>query len=279
MRICLRSRRINGKSFTHGQIPPDGFEYVGEGCPHDLVMEDDVTMGGPKMAPAILFLPEARWLTQARPDAESFLMTLTNDAQNLANYPRAHWIAPFGTWVRDPSGGPKTRMCSMIASNKAHPVPGGYAMRRHVVRAVDRARIRRHVDVYGTIVNLPIAEADKEQVLIPYRFSVAIESQSYPWYHTEKLFDCFAAKTVPLYWGCEDGSKLREWGFDTAGIVWWSDPDELVEKLTALDSDLYDSMLPAIETNYQRTWQLYCFEAALEEFLEKTGFFDRRHGL
>lgn len=44
--------------------------------------------------------------------------------------------------------------------------------------------------------------ADKMDGLLPYRYSIAIENTSEPYYFTEKITDCFLAYTVPVYYGC-----------------------------------------------------------------------------
>jgi len=45
---------------------------------------------------------------------------------------------------------------------------------------------------------------DKMDGLLPYRYSIAIENTSGPYYFTEKINDCFLAYTVPLYYGCSN---------------------------------------------------------------------------
>jgi Glycosyltransferase family 10 (fucosyltransferase) C-term len=43
---------------------------------------------------------------------------------------------------------------------------------------------------------------DKWDGLAPYRYSLAVENHSGPFYWTEKLADCFLAWTMPVYYGC-----------------------------------------------------------------------------
>ncbi|MEN9686054.1 MAG: hypothetical protein RLZZ28_1840 [Bacteroidota bacterium] len=45
---------------------------------------------------------------------------------------------------------------------------------------------------------------DKMDGLLPYRYSIAIENDSKPYYFTEKINDCFLAYTVPVYFGCKN---------------------------------------------------------------------------
>jgi len=50
--------------------------------------------------------------------------------------------------------------------------------------------------------------ASKREILRNYRFSICYENAMYPGYVTEKLFDCFLAGCVPVYWGAPDISEL-----------------------------------------------------------------------
>ena len=48
---------------------------------------------------------------------------------------------------------------------------------------------------------------DKLDGLLPYRYSIAIENSSAPYYFTEKINDCFLSYTVPVYYGCSNIEK------------------------------------------------------------------------
>ncbi|MEO5564242.1 MAG: glycosyltransferase family 10 [Chitinophagaceae bacterium] len=50
--------------------------------------------------------------------------------------------------------------------------------------------------------------SNKMDGLLPYRYSIAIENSSIPYYFTEKINDCFLAYTVPFYYGCKNISKF-----------------------------------------------------------------------
>jgi hypothetical protein len=43
---------------------------------------------------------------------------------------------------------------------------------------------------------------DKWDALYPYRYSLAIENCSVPFYFTEKIMDCYCALSMPIYAGC-----------------------------------------------------------------------------
>jgi hypothetical protein len=42
---------------------------------------------------------------------------------------------------------------------------------------------------------------DKWGALAPYRYSIAFENSCYDYYFSEKLFDCYVAETMPIYYG------------------------------------------------------------------------------
>ena len=49
---------------------------------------------------------------------------------------------------------------------------------------------------------------DKMDGLLQYKYSIAIENASLPFYFTEKINDCFLAWTVPIYFGCSNIGKF-----------------------------------------------------------------------
>lgn len=48
----------------------------------------------------------------------------------------------------------------------------------------------------------------KREVLATYRFAICYENASIPGYITEKIFDCFMAGVIPVYWGDPEVAKL-----------------------------------------------------------------------
>ena len=58
--------------------------------------------------------------------------------------------------------------------------------------------VRGSREVYGGRV------ADKHETLSRFRFSLCFENTRFPGYITEKIFDCFFAGTIPVYFGAPD---------------------------------------------------------------------------
>jgi hypothetical protein len=92
---------------------------------------------------------------------------------------------------------------------------------------------------------------DKREVLEPYMFSIVPENSRHSGYYTEKIVDCFVAKTIPVYWGCTDIAKH----FNADGIVQFSSYEDMITKLSVLTPEFYTSRLDVIESNFQRALQ------------------------
>lgn len=78
-------------------------------------------------------------------------------------------------------------------------------------------------------------------------FHIAVENVKYNNWYTEKIGDAFASKTVPIYWGCPNIGEY----FDKRGVIAFNTKEELIDIVNSLTPELYKSMLPYIETNYQ----------------------------
>ncbi|GAB6011760.1 glycosyltransferase family 10 domain-containing protein [Viscerimonas tarda] len=90
----------------------------------------------------------------------------------------------------------KTKLISVITSNKAF--TQGHLDR---IRFVEKLKMHYgdKIDVFGRgYRNFD----DKWDVLAPYKYHIAIENSSQPYYWTEKISDCFLAETFPFYYGC-----------------------------------------------------------------------------
>ncbi len=90
----------------------------------------------------------------------------------------------------------KTRLVSVITSNKAF--TRGHLDRIKFVEKL-KEQLGEQVDVYGRGFR-PFD--DKWDVLRPYRYHIAIENSSEPYYWTEKISDCYLTGTFPIYHGC-----------------------------------------------------------------------------
>jgi len=144
----------------------------------------------------------------------------------------------------------KNKMCSMIASAK-NGCPG------HQYRQEVACKFKKKLDLFGGAcgserigISKNIFEKwnDKRDGLCDYRFSVVMENESVPNYYTEKITDCFATGTIPIYWGATNINEI----FDEKGIITLSDDFDPLK----LSEDLYMEMLPHAEENLKRVKEL-----------------------
>jgi hypothetical protein len=77
-------------------------------------------------------------------------------------------------------------------------------------------------------------------------FSIIIENTQQKNYFTEKIVDCFLAKSIPLYWGCPNICDF----FDIEGIIEFADLNELILNSNMLTPEIYRSKQDTIEKNF-----------------------------
>ena len=173
------------------------------------------------------------------------------DKELCAKYPKISYsVINAVPWVQDRKVHEKTKLVSMIASNKR--MCEGHARR---LQFVDKFRDK--LDFYGRGFN---EISCKEDGLRDYMFSVGIENAVYDTYFTEKLTDCFACGTIPIFYGCKGVTEY----FNEDGIIFLDDNFDL----STLTKDLYYSKIDAIKDNFERSIN---FPVA-EDYLYQTYF-------
>lgn len=181
---------------------------------------------------------------------EVFDYILTFDDRYLERGDKWMYYPLGGCWIDPDIHGlkPKTKMCSLIATEKQAAV--GHQLRHAVAR-----RFAGRLDVMGRGYK-PIGR--KTAGLYDYRYSVVIESIRMDAYFSEKLIDCFALGTVPIYWGCPSIASF----FDTRGmIIWDGDLDNLEQILAKVISKRdYERRESALIANYQLVKHYACAE-------------------
>ena len=207
--------------------------------------------------------PKFIWLLESReiiPDQYKFIednydfVASRVDGIFTADQRLTHEVGPDGKflyclsnaapWVMDRAVYKKSKLVSMIASNKGY--TEGHRRRLRVVQAfVDKFG---QDDLYGWGLTHELPLKEKSTGLKDYMFSFACENANYPTYFTEKLTDCFACGTIPVYYG-------------TAGVAQYFDPDGIIfldqnspwnnipwDKLTP---EYYESKKDVIQENFE----------------------------
>ena len=136
----------------------------------------------------------------------------------------------------------KPQQVSLIASGKNEFV--GHRNRLHFVRQLTQTNLP--INYFGFDAYKLPRLINKEDALLPYKYSIAIENTSMPHYFTEKLMDCFLCYTVPFYYGCTNINTY----FDSNAYIWIdiTKPTEAIQiiKQTLSDVNDYERRLPAI---------------------------------
>ena len=150
-------------------------------------------------------------------------------------------LIPFGCcWIPKEEQGvyDKSKNISIISSNKTF--TDGHKLRHEVIQ-----KFGNKMDVFGrgyTPVEFKI------EGLKDYRFSVVIENCKRDYWFTEKLIDCFATGTIPIYWGCPSIGDF----FNTDGMLLFDNMEELEFILENCDESLYESKLESIRENFEK---------------------------
>lgn len=158
------------------------------------------------------------------------------------------------TWIKNRNIHKKTKLVSMISSGKE--MCAGHAFRNSKMKQFQSLNLP--IDYYGRSFN-PFQK--KEDVLIDYYFSITIENEKYSNYYTEKLMDCFATGTIPIYHGTPEVGKM----FDINGIVLLDDKFSF----DMLTPEFYFSKIEYITKNYElcvkhQTSDDYIYERIIE---------------
>ena len=142
------------------------------------------------------------------------------------------WTPANGTWIKEFKEHDKTKLCSMIVSNKT--------FTDNQRKRLDFANSNKNnLDLYGIEFNRIL---NKEEGLNDYYFSIVMENGTYPLMYSEKITDCFASGTIPIYYGTSMIGDV----FNINGIIILDESFNIND----LTPDLYYSKMDAIKENY-----------------------------
>lgn len=168
---------------------------------------------------------------------ETYEYIFTHNKRLLCLHDKFKWTPAYGFYVKEPKIHNKTKLLSMITSNKT-------MTKNHVLRNRLATAWSNKLDLYGRGYN---EIEHKEEGLSDYMFSIAIENDCYETYFTEKLTDCFAVGTIPVYLGTPDIGDH----FDKNGII-------VLDKsfdISSLTADVYYDKLEFVKKNFNKVLQ------------------------
>ena len=166
---------------------------------------------------------------------QSFELIFTNDKSLLELSPKFKLvICSAHPWVKQRGIFEKTKLVSMIASNKS-------SCPEHELRKYVIDKFKGDIDLYGRGY---LEIEDKSIGLADYYFSICMENLTYSNGYSEKITDCFATGTIPVYYGSPDIGEV----FNEDGIIWLTEEFSIDD----LTPELYWSKIEAVRDNYQR---------------------------
>jgi len=182
-------------------------------------------------------------------DTYELIFTYSDELLNL--HPKFKFLPAGGFWIETPNIFEKTKLISMICSDKTKTELQQYR--------VDYAKKNKDkFDLYGHISN---GIKNKEEGLKDYMFSICVENDDYNTYFTEKILDSFATGTIPIY----KGTKNIINHFNGNGILFL---DEI--NLDELTPELYYSKMEFVKENFEKVLEYN----VLEDFIYKKYMLD-----
>ena len=154
---------------------------------------------------------------------------VTYDEKLLARNPNKYRLMRFGAvWIEKEYMKiyPKTKKISMILSNKTF-APG------HILRhqIYNDPWFADKVDFYGTGSKNPFEDGSlgRLKAFRDYKYSIVLENCRMKDYFTDKILDCFATGTIPIYWGATNAYEI----FGGENFLVFETIDQLKEIITS----------------------------------------------
>ena len=165
-------------------------------------------------------------------------------------------------WVKVVDSIPeKNKLVSMVASPKKMTVG-------HQIRHIIAEKYKNDIALFGGAGGSQRVGfgkepwPDKTETLLPYMFHIVVENDKYETYFTEKITDCFATGTIPVYWGTPDIGKY----FNSNGIITLSSDFDI----KSLTPELYYSKIEAVKDNLNRVKNLETADDILYRMITNT---------
>jgi hypothetical protein len=150
-------------------------------------------------------------------------------------------------WIQGKKIYKKSKNTSIIVSNKSW--TPGHRYRLSMLEKYKNSNFDRFGRGTGGELPWTIVENGKEESgkilgLRDYRFSFCFENDNYDSIFVEKITDCFATGTIPIFWGTPSIGEF----FNDEGIIIFNENSDYSE----LGEDFYNSKKYSIEDNLQR---------------------------
>jgi len=197
-------------------------------------------------------------------NSSKFDLILTSFDEVISQVPHAH-LFPFGSsWIKKDFKRVATNYeISFLCGPKNHPVNHphhlpGHAFRHEVYNNISKIKNIPLKLMYSLDPN------NKQYIFNTSQFSIIMENSVRDNYFTEKLIDCLITKTIPIYHGCSNIGNF----FNKKGIITFSSLEDLLNKVSLLNENIYSSKLDVIEENYQKALEYFDFHKRVDNIIK-----------
>lgn len=183
----------------------------------------------------------------------------THNSKLLTEFPQAEFLAFGSCWINFEDFKPnKQNHISFVTSSKSF--TDGHRLRQQIYEYLEPVDQINEFEIYQH--KSPPYHNRRNDFFETSKFHITVENCREENYFSEKLIDCFASKTIPIYCGCPNIGEF----FNLKGMIIFKTLEELKDKLNNLSSKDYDDMLPFIEEN-MRLSELYYGENCITKRL------------
>lgn len=171
-----------------------------------------------------------------------------NNSLSFENLNRMNWV-DF-----------KKKNISFITSNAVE--SKGHAKRLKFLKCL---RNKLDFDLYGRGFR---ELQNKENGLLPYKYSIVIENSSYPDYWSEKLADAFLCGCYPFYFGCKNVYDY----FEKDSLTWIdiNNPKEAIKKIKeTIDAKTWEERILTIDRMREKILNEYQFFPVLINLIKR----------
>lgn len=202
-----------------------------------------------------------------------FNKVFTHSSDLLNKYENCKWIPGGGIWIEGRDDLPhgegkiaihdKNKLCSMVSSNKQ-------MCNLHLTRLKIMESIKNNNKIdkfFATGGNIDQGWIPIYRTLKDYMFSIVIENFIDDLYFTEKILNCFATGTIPIYLGARNINSI----FDKNGILQFSSLEEFNNIIDKLSQNEYDSRIEAVKYNFNKCLEFKSIEDYIYEKYFITG--------
>ena len=163
----------------------------------------------------------------------------------------------------------KENHITFVTSSKSQTV--GHKLRLDIYDLLQMVDNINGLEVY-THMSPPFHEV-RNDFFNKAKFHICVENSIQKNYFTEKIIDCFASKTIPIYFGCPN---ISNW-FNPDGILQFENIKELDDVLEYVTPNLYDKKIKAINENYEIAKQFYGENDVVPRLTKKITEFVNHH--